>query len=228
MIRRMPFVLAAALVCALAAVALAATHYSAGPLPSKTGAPALGSHPEEPNCTQCHLSFDNEAQPIPNLNVAGGHVSVLDLPSYWVPGRTYTLRVELACDSSAVAILPRWGFQLTAYDAATGAGAGTFAVRDPDTVQVVSSPSGPWADRSYVEHGPFGNHDGALGPVTWSFDWTAPAAPAGTIVFAVAGNAANGSEEPSGDWIYTATASVLDTTTGVRRVSWGEVKRGRR
>lgn len=227
MTRRMPFVLTAFALFAGAALAMAATHYSGGPLPSKTGAPADAGHPGEPDCTECHITVDGEGMPIDNLDVAGGHVSVLDLPAYYAPGRTYTLRVELACDSSAVAILPRWGFQLTALDA-TGATAGTFGVRDADTVQVVHSGAGPWADRWYVEHGPYGNRDGDPGPVQWSFDWTAPAAPVGTITFRLAGNAANGSEEPSGDWIFTSSATVLDTTTAVRRVSWGEVKRGRR
>lgn len=227
MIRRTPLVLAVVALFVGAAVALAASHYSSGPLPSKTGAPAVGAHPDEPNCTQCHLTFDGDGNAIPNLDVAGGHVSVLDVPAWYVPGRTYTLRVELACDSSAVAILPRWGFQLTAIDEASGAGAGTFAVRDLDSMQVVTGASGPWSDRSYVEQGVLGTHDGEMGPVTWSFDWTAPTSPAGTIRFQVAGNAANGSEEPSGDWIFTSSASVLDTTTGVRRTTWGGLKRGR-
>ncbi|MBI5170742.1 MAG: hypothetical protein HZA61_14735 [Candidatus Eisenbacteria bacterium] len=212
----------------LAAAALASTHYSSGPLPSKTGAPAVGAHPQEPTCTECPLTFDGEGQPIPNLNVASGHLSVLDLPAYYVPGRTYTLRVELGCDSSAVAIVPRWGFQLTAVDAATGATAGTFSVRDPDSMQVVHLGAGPWSDRWYVEQNVLGAHDGELGPVTWSFDWTAPASPAGSVTFYAAGNAANGSEEPSGDWIFTTSATVLDTTTAVRRSSWGAVKSGRR
>ncbi|MBP8137654.1 MAG: hypothetical protein KAY61_05565, partial [Candidatus Eisenbacteria bacterium] len=67
-----------------------------------------------------------------------------------------------------------------------------------------------------------------LGPVTWSFDWTAPSSPAGSVTFYAAGNAANGSEEPSGDWIFTTSATALDTTTATRRVSWGAVKGGRR
>lgn len=220
--------LAALAVTLLAAAALAATHYSGGPLPSKTGAPALGAHPEEPNCTECHITFDGEGHAVPNLNVASGHLSVLDVPAYYVPGRTYTLRVELACDSSAVAIVPRWGFQLTALDAATGATAGTFSVRDPDSMQVVHLGSGAWSDRWYVEQNVLGTHESELGPVTWSFDWTAPASPAGSVTFYAAGNAANGSEEPSGDWIFTTSATVLDTTTATRRVSWGAVKGGRR
>lgn len=228
MFRRSPLALAFALVFACTAVAFAATHYSGGPLPGKTGAPATPGHAEEANCTECHITVDENAQPLPNLNVVGGHVSVLDLPAYYVPGRTYTLRVELASDSTAATTNPRWGFQLTALDAATGATAGTFAVRDPDSMQVVHIGSGPWADRWYVEHNVLGNHDGDHGPVTWSFDWTAPAAPAGTVTFHVAGNAANGSEEPSGDWVYTASAAVLDTTTGVRQVTWGALKRGSR
>ena len=56
-------------------------------------------------------------------------------------------------------------------------------MRDPDSMQVVHLGSGAWADRWYVEQNVLGSYDGELGPVTWSFDWTAPASPAGSVTF---------------------------------------------
>lgn len=209
-----------------AAVAVSSVHYANGPAASKTGAPAIGSHPAEGLCTDCHMTDDGNGGWVPNLNLPGGQVRVLDLPQYYMPGRTYTLRVELASDSAASAnvFVPRWGFQLTAVEAATGDGAGTFSVADTTVLHVKPAIHPQLAGRWYVEHALAGLHEGDLGPVEWSFDWTAPTQPMGTIHFYVAGNAANGSEEPSGDYIYTASAAILDTTTSARTVTWGALK----
>jgi hypothetical protein len=230
MIRRLSPALAALALLLGAVAAYSSVHYSDGPTASHTGAPAIAARIAETDCTSCHMTDDGNGGWLPNLNLPGGQVRVLDLPQYYVPGRTYTLRVELACDSSANAsvIIPRWGFQLTAVDIATGGGAGDFAVTDSTIVHVKHALVGPWAGRTYVEHAIGGLHEGSLGPVEWSFDWIAPADPVGSVAFYVAGNAANGSEEPSGDYIFTASASILDTTTAVRNVSWGALKARRR
>lgn len=213
-----------ALGCA-ASLATGGARYAEGPEPSHTGAPAIGAYPAEPNCTQCHTAGTSG----PNLNAPGGALEILDLPDMYVPGITYRLRVRLASDSTARFDGRRWGFQLTAVSAADGAGAGTFTVRGAqgpgDTLQVVpGDPVRDWPTRSYVEHLWDGVQDGATGPVEWSFDWTAPAEGIGTVLFRAAGNAANGSYEPSGDWIYTTADSMRDTTTAVVARSWGALK----
>lgn len=147
----------------------------------------------------------------------------------YAPGITYRLRVRLASDSTARFPDRRWGFQLTAVRAADGLGAGTFAVRGAqgpgDSLQVVpGDPARSWPTRQYVEHLWDGIQAGADGPVEWSFEWTAPAVGAGTVLFYAAGNAANGSEEPGGDWIYTTADSMRDTTTAAAPRSWGAIK----
>lgn len=214
---------------ALAALALAGAvslanggaRFSDGPEPSHTGAPAIGAHPAEPLCTQCHTG--NAA------NAPGGALEILDLPEFYSPGVTYRMRVRLASGNTAAFPDRRWGFQLTAVNALSGAGAGTFTVRGTqaygDSLQVVGAdPVDPWPTRSYVEHTFFGVQDAAPSPAEWSFDWTAPAQGAGTVLFYAAGNAANGSYEPGGDWIYTAADSMRDTTTAVVPRSWGAIK----
>lgn len=218
--RLVPVLAALALACA-ASLATGSAQFASGPEPSHTGAPAIGAHPAEPLCTQCH-----GGQPV---NSAGGSLEILDLPEFYAPGVTYRLRVRLSSSETAAFPERRWGFQLTAVNAADGAGAGAFTVRGTedwnDTLQVVDAdPVDDWPTRTYVEHLFFGVRDGSPSPAEWSFDWTAPPLGVGTVRFHAAGNAANGSYEPSGDWIYTAADSMRDTTTAAVPTSWGAIK----
>jgi len=217
--------LAALALAGAASLATGGARFSNGPEPSHTGAPAVGAQPAEPNCTQCHTANPEGS----NLNAPGGALEILDLPELYAPGITYRLRVRLASDRTVADPDRRWGFQLTAVSAADGAGAGTFTVRGSqaqgDTLQVVDAdPVDSWPTRRYVEHLWDGVQDGATGPVEWSCDWTAPAQGLGTVLFFAAGNAANGSYEPGGDWIYTTADSMRDTTTAVVARSWGAIK----
>lgn len=218
------------LAAAGASLALGGARYSSGPLPSHTGAPALGAHPAEPNCTLCHTDGGT-----PNLNQPGGALEILDLPAFYVPGITYRMRVRLASDQTAGSPDRRWGFQLTAVRASDGTGAGAFTVRGTgmgmpgDTLQLFSGdPIEDWPSRTYVEHAWDGKFEGAASPVEWSFDWTAPASGLGTVLFCAAGNAANGSNDPAGDWIYTTSVAMSDTTTPAVATTWGAIKARRR
>lgn len=225
-----PLFLALALAAVGASLARGSANYSYGPLPSHTGAPAMGTHPAELNCTQCHTDGGT-----PNLNVPGGSIEILDLPAYYAPGVTYRMRVRLSSDQTVGSVDRRWGFQLTAINAADGAGAGAFTVRGSgmglpgDTLWILpGDPIEDWPSRSYVEHTWDGKMEGATGPVSWSFDWTAPGTGVGTVVFCAAGNAANGNGDPSSDWIYTTSVSMTDTTTAAATSSWGAIKSRRR
>lgn len=214
-------VLAALALAGAATLASGSARFSSGPEPSHTGAPAVGAHPAEPLCTQCH-----GGNPV---NASGGALEILDLPEFYAPGVTYRMRVRLASDRTTGAPFRRWGFQLTAVNAAGGTGAGTFTVRGTqsfdDTLQVMAANAGEsWPTRSYVEHAFGGVRDGSASPAEWSFDWTAPAQGLGTVLFYAAGNAADGSGDPDGDWIYTTADSMRDTTTAAVPRSWGAIK----
>src|SRR5882724_2463105 len=74
-------------------------------------------------CTACHRT--NE------LNVPGGSVSVSGLPSGWIPGNVYRLRVTIAREGSS-----RWGFEMSAVDA-SGQQAGEFIAGADGRSQVV-------------------------------------------------------------------------------------------
>ena len=211
-----------ALLASLVSLANGNANFSSGPPASRTGAPAIGGVAQENLCTVCHSSF--------GANDPNGSLQVLDLPAMYSPGATYRMRVRLASTGNTAAPDRRWGFQLTAVQASNGHGVGTFAVRGNqvggvggDTLRIVSG-TGAYSTRRYVEHLYEGTQFQQPSPVEWSFDWTAPASGAGTVYFFAAGNAADGSADPSGDWIYTTADSMIDITTPTVVRSWGSLK----
>jgi hypothetical protein len=218
------------LVSALALVAGVSLAFGAhitsefGPLPSVSGAPAIRSKPAEFNCTLCHLPDVKD-----NLNTPGGYVKILDLPKTYTTGQTYRLRVRLWSDSTVADPARKWGFQITAVRARDGEGLGTFVLDDAESLQIVSGANGEdpgdFGTRSYVEHTDLGDRETLAGPAEWTFSWKAPDVPADTAFFFCAGNAANGSDDPSGDFIFTTAETVLDVTTPAKAMTWGAVKR---
>ena len=151
---------------------------------------------------------------------------ILDLPETYTPGNVYTIRVQLESSANADSVNRRWGFQLTAVKASDGSGVGTFLLRSLDSLQIREPfPGDPWEGRQYVEHTSLGIHETESSPAEWSFQWQAPPTPAGAVYFYVAGNAADGSQDPGGDWIYTSGDTMADTTTATRPTSWGGLKK---
>ncbi len=224
MVRKFSAMLVLLALAGAASFVVARPGFVTGPYPSLTGAPEVAGVQGESNCTECHYVTDQN-----NLNAGNGHVRLLDLPTTYVPGQTYTIRVEVDCDSTRDAALRHWGFQLTAYKSSDGLGAGTFIVPSgnpgTDPMQILTGFMGdPWETRTYVEHTQAGIQEGANGPVTWSLQWQAPLTASGTILFAAAGNAANGDLDTGGDWIFTTVDSVVDLSTPTRPISWGGIK----
>lgn len=225
MLRKLAIAGAAIVLAGGVSLAIARSNYSSGPLPSHTGAPEIDALPQETTCRQCHF-LSSEFVPFQNENLPGGRVEILDLPSYYETDQTYTLRVRLDSDSTRDDPARRWGFQLTAVRKDTGEGIGTFLVRDPDSLQVIFGDGlEPWVSRTYVEHTNLGVHDGEAGPVEWSFQWRAPSTYVGTVLFCVAGNAADGSFDFTGDYIYTRADSLQDMPTPAKQTTWGWLKR---
>jgi hypothetical protein len=164
-----------------------ASAWSSGPPDGFAGNP-----PALISCRACH----GEA-------IGDGTIALLGLPAGYDPGITYTLTLELADPGQG-----RWGFELTPIDNATLYQAGTLIATDLTNTQLSDNP-GP--DPDYLKHTTDGTYDGVMdGPVTWSFDWTAPAA--GDVTFYLAGNAANGNGSPSGDYIYLLQRPVSSAT----------------
>ena len=221
--RTRPLRLSAVLLCA-GSLATASVNYIWGPPASHTGAPAVGGKPAEPVCGECHMLLDGNNEPRPNVNLPAGRVELLDVPGFYTPGQTYSLRVRLACDSTVVYPNRTWGFELTAVRGVDGEGAGQFDVQGRTDIQVINSFDPGFESRSYVEHREAGVHTGAPSPVEWMINWQAPASGTGKIYFFAAGNAGNGADDTVGDYIFTTSDSTFDASVAVRRTSWSALK----
>jgi len=154
----------------------------------------------------CNQSGCHQGNP---LNAPGGSVTIDGLPSGWTPGQTYALTVTVQRPGQRL-----FGFQLSAVADATNQQAGTLAAGS-GRVKVICG-GGTQATSTfttscstanaiqYAEH-----TDARVVTNTYSVNWTAPAsASVGTIRFNVAGNAANGDGNNTGDFIYTSVAHV--------------------
>ncbi|MEW6731120.1 MAG: choice-of-anchor V domain-containing protein [Acidobacteriota bacterium] len=157
--------------------------FSSGPVPGRTGAPG------EATCVDCHDSFE--------LNRGPGRVEILDLPKTYNPGQRIRMRVSVQQQNRQ-----RWGFQITALDSKEQP-AGQFSIIDAASTQLLSD-----RGRSYVEHTGQGTRQGVTGGTEWVFEWIAPNQDVGPVIFYAAGNAADGSNHPLGDFIYTTVAQI--------------------
>jgi hypothetical protein len=179
---------------------------SAGAFPEGPPDGVAGDPPLFFNCTLCHDSFA--------VNSGSGSLQLLGLPLEYTPGAQYDLTVQLANPGQV-----EWGFEVTALGAMTQA-AGTFAITDAVQTQLSDNPG---TSPDYVKQTLDGTHDGTTnGPVSWSFRWTAPQS--GPVTFYLAGNAANGSGDPSGDYIYALTRTIAEPTVSVASKTWSGVK----
>ena len=175
---------------------------NAGAEAGRTGGP----FPGERTCgsSQCHNVTPNTGPGRVAVTVNG---NPLDQFRY-TPGETvrFTVRVE---DPDQA----RWGFQITARNSNDGCQSeGSWAPGDGDGVLVNSGvPVDPCAGPQYATHS-FPKLAG--GGAEFLLDWTAPATDVGPIVFAAAGNAANGNNQRGGDRIYTMQATVEPAIVG--------------
>ena len=178
--------------------------YSGTPPARRTGAPG------ESNCSSCHNG---------PLNDGVGSVTVTGAPALFTPGQVYPITVTVSRSGQT-----RWGFELVVLRKADNTQAGTLANTSQLTTTQTSS------GKTYVSHttiyGPDGTYAGSAGPRSWTFDWTAPAAGADTVVFYAVGLAAdNDGSDNSGDRAYTTQVVVKENAvTPARPVTWGEIK----
>jgi uncharacterized protein (TIGR03437 family) len=157
--------------------------YAEGPPDSVSGAPG------ENTCTRCHGGSPNSGK---------GGVSISFPGASYVPNQTYTVHVTVS-DPNAL----RWGFEFTArHDGSPGIEEGTLTSTDGMT-QAISVDALQW-----IEHTIQGTRLGMRQAASFQFDWVAPAAGKGTVVFYAASLAANGDGTPAGDLVYTNSLKV--------------------
>jgi Reeler domain len=176
--------------------------YVTGPDPAFNGVFGTG---QTCNASGCHTGNP--------LNAAGGSLTIDGLPtaSGWTPGQTYPITITIQRTGQRL-----FGFQLSAVADATNQQAGALAAGSgrvkvicgggtQATSTITTSCSTPNAIQ-YAEH-----TNAAVVTNTYSVNWTAPASAAvGTIRFNVAGNAANGDGNNTGDFIYVGAPIRID------------------
>ncbi|PYS54949.1 MAG: hypothetical protein DMG13_06075 [Acidobacteria bacterium] len=152
---------------------------SAGPPPNVNG--LSGNY-----CTQCHRTNP--------LNSGNGSVRLEGLPSMWVPGDVYSLRVVVTHETAR-----RWGFQLSS-TGSNGEQAGDL-LPGPDGRTAVQTATVNGSQVQFIQHTSLGST--IDGPNTFEFSYRAPiSASAGVIRFHLAGNATDGSGTNTGDFVY--------------------------
>ena len=162
--------------------------WSIGPPDGRTGAPG------EPDCTQCHLSNP--------LNSGDGAFSV-SAPADYLPNQSIDLTINLEDPGQM-----RWGFQMTVLDE-NDQGVGELVVVDAARTQVSNSPDG----RQYAKHTLDGTDAGtADASPGWTVRWIAPSTDVGPVTFYAAGNAANGDGTANGNFVYTASTTIVPLT----------------
>jgi hypothetical protein len=158
---------------------------SAGPLPRHTAGF------REQSCLHCHTSFKlNEGR------VIGGVFEIRGAPVTYETGQSYPITVILGQPGQS-----RWGFEVSVRHVASARQAGQLVPINA-TTQVKEE-----AGIQYLEHTSAGTREGTSdGPVEFHFNWVAPDSAGGPVFFNAAGNAADASGTPAGDYIYTAGA----------------------
>ncbi|MBI1850570.1 MAG: hypothetical protein HYR85_09525, partial [Planctomycetes bacterium] len=142
------------------------------------------------NCTGCH----NDHLP----NSGDGSVRLSGVPLAWSAGSTYRIAGILADPGQRL-----WGFHVTAIDG-SGHDAGSFVPADANTTACSSG------GRLYLSQTGQGRRGGTLdGPVSFDFDWVAPSAGRGAIVFYAQGIACNFDGMEVGDFTYTTAVATL-------------------
>ena len=163
--------------------------YTSGPPNGVTGAPG------EITCSTagCHNSFP--------INSGPGSLTLSGLPANYSLNQEIELAVTLNQTNRAL-----YGFELTAIDD-LGKKAGDLIITELQRTQK-SSENTSGNLREYLTHTLDGASPSGTNQNRWTFKWKAPAQNVGRVRFFIAGNAANGSGTPTGDFIYTISASV--------------------
>jgi hypothetical protein len=169
----------------LATTGFTASAYQEGAPPAHTGGF------EEPSCQRCHADGP--------LNDSLGRIVVEGLPERYASGKRYRITVTLSRPEMRLG-----GFQLSARFAGgerAGRQAGTLRATD-DRARLSDT-----AGVQYAGHTAAGSALTGRDSARWVIEWTAPAAPAGAVVFHTAANAANDDDSELGDNIYTRSVT---------------------
>ncbi len=169
---------------------------------NKTGIVGFSSAPGADNCTNCHLGKINTGTGSITINAPGLTDWKYNL------GKTYAISVTVA--QTGVNL---FGFELEALTDA-GTNAGILASTNTSETYVDSADlAGPM--RTGITHQLNGGK--SSNTHTFTFNWTAPLTNIGAVTFYAAGNAANGNNLATGDFIYTKKQVVMPASVGITK-----------
>jgi uncharacterized protein (TIGR03437 family) len=173
--------------------------YEPGAPPRHSGGP----FPGELSCTEsdCHGGIANSGTGSVSISING-----MPLNEYrYKPGETVPVAVTVM-DPTKV----RWGFEITARHSNGCQQAGSFfsSAADPFVIVQQDTAAPAPCPEARIQFPTHAFPKGTAGGGTFELNWTAPPADVGPIVFAAAGNAANGNNGNDGDLIYTTNGTV--------------------
>lgn len=162
------------------------------------GALNMTGAPGELDCTGCHHPGPANTDPQGNLQIL-----MPNNQGTYVPGQTYPITIQMQYPGRQ-----KFGF--------------SAAVRQRG-IQSIQSGSLSAPASAALQITDFATHTlpstAGNGQKEWTFNWTAPAAAAGTLVVYAAGVAANSNNEATGDLVYTDSL-VLSIASSVWGSDW--------
>ncbi len=176
---------------AISSIILVVAMSSSAGKAGKTGSPG------ESTCMGCHGDFP--------INTGGGTIAITsNIPGSYIAGTTYTVSVTVSQTA-----MPLFGFDFEALNSAN-ANAGTLAAGSDSHIMI----SGGKNNMVHLT-------DGGLttGTHTFTFNWTAPSAGAGTVTFYASGICADNSGDETGDYVHTTSVAIPENPLSVAQNS---------
>jgi hypothetical protein len=169
------------------------TNVSGAPGPY-TNAPTSAG--KELNCLTAGCHVGNP------VNAAGGTLSIKLLDgttevNEWLANKTYNVNVIMSKAGAA-----KYGFEISAKRGTTSSNMGSLKNSGTGTQFA------PFTNSTYLTHS-------ATATGNWTFQWTAPAASSDAVTFYVAGNAANGDNNTTGDFIYSTSKTIASSSSAI-------------
>ncbi|MCZ6750388.1 MAG: hypothetical protein O7E51_01005 [Acidobacteria bacterium] len=122
-------------------------------------------------------------------------------PEFYTSGDTFPISVTVSDPDAR-----RWGFELSARilnSPPPGQQAGNLIPGTDGFSTLLSSSN----NIQYIGHTAFGTRSGTTGSISFDFIWQAPDVSAGPVIFHAVGDGSNGSFSPTGDRIYSTSAT---------------------
>lgn len=166
-----------------------------GPVEIESG--NLASYPEhltgaftggfnEETCHSCHFDYE--------VNPNEGDLSISGIDKSIAGGEVAEFKIKVGREE-----LGRAGFQLSVRFE-DGSQAGQLKIEESNRLTYTRSVPD---SLQYIQHSEKGSEPDGADKSSWTVRWKAPEPGAGTVIFNIAANAANGDQSEFGDYIFT-------------------------